>query len=263
MSLINDALKKAQCQHSQPPFGSTPPIPSETAPSTHTPGHIRKRDTPMAAQTMVLVGAGAVLLIVISVVATVFLVNRTPSKPVAPTTVMATKTPALAPAPKIEPIVTTPEAPTVAPFVITAAIPPAAEKRAEPLPVALASGPAATTPAETRPPLAKAAPANTAPVASTHHASEIKPAASVAAPVPEPTTTAGSANHGERVHAFLDAIRLKGVKASGADSRVLMNEHVYRLNDLVDRGLGLRLTKVEVGKLTFTDAAGVVYEKTY
>jgi hypothetical protein len=40
-----------------------------------------------------------------------------------------------------------------------------------------------------------------------------------------------------------------------------MNDRVYRVNDLVDRNLGVRLTKVESGRLTFTDASGAVYSK--
>ena len=47
----------------------------------------------------------------------------------------------------------------------------------------------------------------------------------------------------------------------GADSRVLINERVYRINDIVERTLGIRLIKVEPGILTFSDANGVTYAK--
>jgi len=67
----------------------------------------------------------------------------------------------------------------------------------------------------------------------------------------------------ERVHAFIDAIRVTGIRSSGGDSRVLMNDRVYRVNDIVDRTLGLRLTKVEHDNLTFTDANGVNYVKYF
>jgi hypothetical protein len=40
-----------------------------------------------------------------------------------------------------------------------------------------------------------------------------------------------------------------------------MNDRVYRLNDFVDRALGVRLTKVTRESLTFTDANGVTYVK--
>jgi hypothetical protein len=44
---------------------------------------------------------------------------------------------------------------------------------------------------------------------------------------------------------------------------VLMNERVFRLNDTVDRELGLRLTGVQPDLLIFTDATGATYEKLY
>jgi len=42
-----------------------------------------------------------------------------------------------------------------------------------------------------------------------------------------------------------------------------MNEKVYRVNDLVERTLAIRLTKVEADTLTFTDANGIVYVKSF
>jgi len=41
-----------------------------------------------------------------------------------------------------------------------------------------------------------------------------------------------------------------------------MNDRVYRVNDVVDRGLGLRLIEVQSGRLDFEDARGVRYTKT-
>jgi hypothetical protein len=38
---------------------------------------------------------------------------------------------------------------------------------------------------------------------------------------------------------------------------------VYRLNDVVDYTLGLRLTKVTADGLTFTDANGTTYVKNF
>ena len=37
----------------------------------------------------------------------------------------------------------------------------------------------------------------------------------------------------------------------------------YRVNDIVDRNLGVRLAKVESNALTFTDSNGVVYVKNF
>jgi hypothetical protein len=63
--------------------------------------------------------------------------------------------------------------------------------------------------------------------------------------------------------AFVDAVRVAGIRSSGDDSRVLMNDRVYRVNDIVDRALGIRLVKVAVDSLTFSDAAGLTYVKYF
>jgi hypothetical protein len=66
-----------------------------------------------------------------------------------------------------------------------------------------------------------------------------------------------------RIQAFVDILRIAGVKRAGAESRVLLNDRVYRLNDIVDRSLSVRLIKVEGNSLTFSDAAGFTYVKHY
>jgi len=48
-----------------------------------------------------------------------------------------------------------------------------------------------------------------------------------------------------------------------ADGRVLMNDRVYRVNDVVDRTLGIKLITVAVDTLTFADPNGVVYVKHF
>lgn len=42
-----------------------------------------------------------------------------------------------------------------------------------------------------------------------------------------------------------------------------MNGQVFRVNELVDRKLGVRLLKVSVDSLTFADANGVTYVKYF
>src|SRR5690606_23091467 len=68
------------------------------------------------------------------------------------------------------------------------------------------------------------------------------PAANVAAPmtVPEaaeppvadasPPPSLGPDEPDERVTAFVESIRVMGIRSSGTESRVLMNERVYRVN---------------------------------
>jgi hypothetical protein len=54
-----------------------------------------------------------------------------------------------------------------------------------------------------------------------------------------------------------------GIRSSGTDSKVLMNDRVYRVNDYVDRILGVKLVSVSRDTLTFTDANGVTYVKNF
>lgn len=53
------------------------------------------------------------------------------------------------------------------------------------------------------------------------------------------------------------------MRSPGPEARVLIGERVYRINDVVDRALGLRLQSVAPGKITFVDAAGATYTKNY
>jgi hypothetical protein len=82
-----------------------------------------------------------------------------------------------------------------------------------------------------------------------------------AAPPAATTTPPAPAKADERIAAFIDSIRVAGIRSSGTESRALMNDRVYRVNEIVDRASGLRLTKVEANALTFTDTNGVVYVK--
>ncbi|GAB5560446.1 MAG: hypothetical protein SynsKO_20930 [Synoicihabitans sp.] len=65
------------------------------------------------------------------------------------------------------------------------------------------------------------------------------------------------------VVAFLESARVTGVRASATDPKVLMNNRVYRLNDVVSRDLQLRVTFIESRELKFTDSQGFVYTKQF
>jgi hypothetical protein len=86
-----------------------------------------------------------------------------------------------------------------------------------------------------------------------------------APPTPGPTATPAPAGvPDERIYVFLDGLRITAVRLlGGSESRVMMSDRVFRVNDIVERNLGLRLTKVEAGQLTFTDARGVEYVKFF
>jgi hypothetical protein len=64
-----------------------------------------------------------------------------------------------------------------------------------------------------------------------------------------------------KILAYLDALQVAGVRVSGTSNKVLMNDRVFRENEIVDHLLGLRLKKVESDMLTFVDERGVIYTK--
>lgn len=89
------------------------------------------------------------------------------------------------------------------------------------------------------------------------------PANATPTPSPAPAAAAPAAppRPDEKITAFVGTLRVAGVRALGEDSRVLINDRVYRVNDVIDRALGVRLVKVEAGSLHFVDGRGVAYVK--
>ncbi|MFZ9683686.1 MAG: hypothetical protein ACO3DQ_10905 [Cephaloticoccus sp.] len=169
MSLINNALKKAQRQRA-----------AESAAVTPGGGGAGRRGRDGApAQLFILLIAGVAVIVVLSVVATVYLLRPAAAPPIA----------------------------------------------------------------------AQTAPAAAAPVA--------------AEPAPAISPAVVNALADERIYAFIDELQVMGVRSSGSDSKVLMRDRVYRVNDIVDRALGLRLIKVTPEALVFEDANGITYTKTF
>ncbi len=259
MSLINEALKKAQRTRTGDLSGTLPPMPGGS-------GRVAKRSQPRTSQQLILIAAGAIALVVLSVVATVYLVNRPPEpKPAAPAPVVAPSPSA----PKVTPVV----APVLNPPVLTTR--PAAEMP----PVVTQTPPPEKAPVPTAPAPTELKPAAPAPVVLVAPpAPALTPALTTPAPTPDATpppapavvataalspVAASPAKPDERVNAFVDAIRVAGIRSSGTESRVLMNDRVFRVNEIVDRASGLRLTKVEPNTLTFTDANGAIYVKNF
>jgi len=66
-----------------------------------------------------------------------------------------------------------------------------------------------------------------------------------------------------KILAYLDALQIAGIRVSDTGSKVLMNDRVFRENEIVDHLLGLRLKKVESDNLTFVDERGVIYTKNF
>ncbi len=263
MSLINDALKKAQRQRADPMGASTPPMPGG---GTRT--RVQKRGEPMRAQTILVLGGMAVGGVVVVILLVIFIIRANTRGHATAQAANAAASGIAAPHP------TPPAAVAVAPAPIIAAPTPIAVAAAPaPRPVvtrpavAATGNPAVTSkpPAPTRPTAGVAtsapAPIIVGPVVTTPAAQE--PASGPYASPAPPPVSAGLVQTDPRVYSFLDTIHVTGIRSSGNESRVLMSEHVYRVGDVVDHLLGIKLVKVGVNTLTFTDAAGAVYVKNF
>ena len=62
---------------------------------------------------------------------------------------------------------------------------------------------------------------------------------------------------------YLERARVTGIRVSATDPKVLMNNRVYRLNEIVDRDLQLRVVHIAPRELRFEDPRGHVYRKTF
>lgn len=214
----------------------------------------------MPVQTLVTILGGAVVLIVFSVLLTAYLLNRSSehkissaTKPGKHPTAPATTTPSpviIAPAviaPKTELVETTTNAPASGETttVTNQSLPETrtpALKESSPAPTAVNS-------AQREPP------PNSAPVTVTEIKPSEIPRLQSAAPV--------TARSDPRIQIFVDSVRVAGIRFSGSESKVLMNDRVYRVNDVIDRSLNIRLQQVAPDYLTFVDANGVTYVKNF
>lgn len=242
MSLINDALRKAQKQRTgeSPPLASMPAIGGESA------VRIAKRARPAGFYPLLIrLGAGAALLTVVIIGGVVLLrkktlpadaqhsAGQTPGGQPAlslsngqPNTVQPlAQQPATAVPP---PAATVPAATT---FVVPLAAPPVATPRTEP--------PAPRT--ETPKPVA-------ATVATT-------------SPVPVKPATPGKLE--PKAIIFIESIKVAGIRASSTDSKVLMNDRVYRIGNTIEHEMGIKLTGITANSLTFEDERGGSYTRTF
>lgn len=184
---------------------------------------VRRQRAPIRTQTLILVGAAAVALVVVSAVVTGILVTGKPE----------TK-PTASPAP------TQPAPAEKAPA-----------KVAAPEPVIQVSIPkvAASAPAPAPSPTASSAPAAAPPIAAPAN--------------PPPAAPAAAQGHNDQIQGIVDRFHVSGVRAAGADSKALVDGHVYRVNEIIDRSVGLKLVKVDTDHLTFVDGDGATYLKSF
>ena len=236
MSLINDALKKAQKQRTgdTPPLASMPSIGGEPA------ARIAKRAKPAGFNALLIRGGligGAVLVLLVGGYFVMRGSNRTPA--VAPVAAPVTARSSPLPAAGAADLGSIPASPKPAP-----------------------SAPA-TTPAVSFT-LPIATPATVAP-ATPPSAPETKPVAPVAAaPIPvvaKPAAPVGKLD-GKAIN-YIEALRIAGIRASATDSKVLMNDRVYRVGDIVEHEMGLKLVGITSSSLTFENEAGARYTRNF
>ncbi len=60
---------------------------------------------------------------------------------------------------------------------------------------------------------------------------------------------------------FIDGLQVHGFRSAGANSRLLMNGRVFKLNDIVSHELAIRFKGSRDGALVFEDSLGYQYEK--
>jgi hypothetical protein len=276
MSLINEALKKAQRQRTQEvtPSSSTgsPPCPEGTSP----PRRVVKRSQPMPAQTLVIVGAACVIIVGVVAAGFWFLIgpsgNSTNTS--APMVVGSAK-----PAPSTA---TTPSVAGTAPAGMVGAQP---EQTRAPGTAATAGTTVSGTNAAVTPtpvggvasfvfdvkmadPKAESATAG----AESANSSPSDPATAGTAQeetgegalhIEVPASETGFVPPNSRSSAIVDTLRVSGIRASGTDPKVLMNERVYRLNDVIDHSIGLRLKEINPNNLVFIDETGATYVRNF
>jgi cytoskeletal protein RodZ len=258
MSLINEALKKAQRLRHEGAAAASAPLEAG--------GPIAKRAQPKSARSTLLIVAGAAVLVVLSMVGTTWWLTR----PVSTTSAKVAETPKPAEAATVEPLPAISagvSAPPTAPEVTPAAVAPApvvesatpapapVTRVVKPTPVPGQKTLASSTPKAVAPKPTPTERPTPAPVAATPAPAEVASVPSTEPPAPPKPD--------ERIHQFVEALKVTGIRSSGTDSKVLMNDRVFRVNDVVDRSLGVRLTKVSSDSLTFTDANGAVYVKYF
>ena len=236
MSLINDALKKAQRQRTPDPLArpSAPEVSPTTPPAAQP--YVYVRPARSGGPDPMLIKLGAIVGVVVIVGLVVALLWKSgggdaPAKqpPAAVATVATPKSP--------EPAATA-NVPTVS------ASPTGANQSQPQFTLRPEPQPAANQPAVT--------PAVT-PVATTPQN-----------PAPEPPRVA-AVKPDPRALTAIDGFKVLGVRTGAAakDNKVLMNDRVYRLGDYVVPELGLKLTGVSPSTLTFEDSNGAIYTKSF
>ncbi len=250
MSLINEALKKAQKQRT----GESAPLPSIGGESAE---RIARRGKPAgfnALVTRIVIGVVAVVAIV--AVTIVFLrrpsaepVATKPAAPLAQTPAPVAQTPAVVQSSVTKPVEVAPQPVVQAPVV-------APPQHQNPAPVIVVAQP------KPEPIKLEPAPTKTEPVAPVVTTTVVA-APVITVPAAEAARPLAPGKLEPRAITFIEAIRVTGIRASGSDRKVLMNDRVYRLGDLVEPEMGLTLVGIATNALTFQDERGAKYTRNF
>ncbi len=222
MSLISEALKKAQRQRtSEVPGGEGPRV------------VIRRGATPAAKQVLFLAG-GVVVAVVAAAIIAVVMLRPSEEEITARVALAAAKAKTAPPAKNA----TSEPAGQIA-LAATSANPAAAKSEAPP-PIIVLNLPRS------------GAAAAAVPLAPAPERPALVPASAAA------TNRGGSPG---ALQDYVDTLRITTWSAAPApaDSKVMINGKVYRINDEVDRALGLKLTDVKADRIIFTDEHGTAW----
>jgi hypothetical protein len=235
MSLINDALKKAQKQRTgeAPSLGSMPSVGGESA---HRIAGRRKS----GGNPALLYGGGGVLALLL-VVGGYFAFRSAPEdrgqKTEDSPIQAATPPPSSASNPQVSGLRSQVSS---APSPVSESPPPAiAQQSTVPPPVSGLRSPASAS-------------------ASAPQVSESPP------PAPAVQVPAAPAPKLEpRAIQYIENLKVGGIRASATDSKVLMNDRVYRIGSTVEAEMGLKLVEITSSSLTFEDDRGGRYTRTF
>jgi hypothetical protein len=62
---------------------------------------------------------------------------------------------------------------------------------------------------------------------------------------------------------YIENLHIAGIRASATDSKVLMNDRVYRVGDIVEHEMNLKLIGITANSLTFEDERGGRYTRQF
>ena len=237
MSLINDALKKAQRQRTgeAPPLASMPSVGGESA------ARIARSSKPGGANSMMLwAGAGAGVLLLVG---GWFALRSTPEDRAQKPESNPTQT-----APAQSSVVRPPASEPAASVAFTLPVAPLPAEAKQPAGQTPGSPPGTTVPPS--------------PVAKPRDEPR-RSAESEGGPSAAPAKPASALKLEPRAIQYIDNIKVAGIRASTTDAKVLMNDRVYRVGSVVEAEMGLKLAGITANSLTFEDERGARYTRTF